>query len=149
MALYSVEPSRLKGECAKRSALAQACGALALGGGCTMACLCLCLCLVLSWAWAGHFIFISAAAGHGRRGSRRCVIPSNIMLDGGRARTGEDMPFEMVVAFFFFFLSSRTAWVWLVSSCPCPAYLQGGLCSARKILCCLLAGTRFSCAASP
>lgn len=24
------------------------------------------------------------------------------MLDGGRARTGEDMPFEMVVADFFF-----------------------------------------------
>lgn len=140
MALYSVGPSRLKGECAKRSALEHKhAGPLPWGVYHGLAS----LCLVLSWAWVGHFIFISAAAGQGRRGSRRCVIPSNIMLDGGRVPTGEDMPCEMVVAeFFFSVLAHRLGVACLALVLVLHTYLQG-LCSARKFLCCLLAGARF------
>lgn len=122
--LYSVGPSRLKGECEHKQ-----CGALALGGVQYHGLLSL-PCLVLGFS----YLLLQGMGG----APGECVILSNIMLDGGRARTGEDMPCEMVVAEFSFFfpvLAHRLG-------VACLVLHTSGACSARKILCCLLVGTR-------
>lgn len=141
-----MEPTRLKGECAKRSALEHKhAGPLALGA-------CIKACLVLSWAWAWtwtwpfhlHICCRAWAAGlQEMRDTQQYYARRGGVFE--RARTCHARWWWLIL---FFFCPRAPPWVWLVLflflflSLSCIAS-RLVLCQKNFMLPASLAGTRF------